>query len=81
MATIPLELPTDLQVFVDSQVEIGRFTSANDYIVALVDAARDSRSTIEAALLQGLHSDPAEEWTSQEWAEIRQRVVQRHRGS
>ncbi len=78
MATIPLELPSDLQDFVDAKIQTGQFASANEYIVALVGAARRSRSSIEAALIEGLESGPAEEWTSQEWAEIRRRVIQRH---
>jgi len=81
MASIPLELPGDLQTFVDAQVRTGQFNNANDYTVALVVAARQSRSSIETALLEGLHSGPAEEWMSREWAEIRERVTQRHQRS
>ena len=78
MATIPLELPNELQTFVDARIQTGQFASANEYIVALIGAARRGRSSIEAALVEGLESGPAEEWTSQEWLEIRQRVIQRH---
>ncbi len=78
MSTIPLELPDDLLQFVEAKVQQGQFASANDYIVALVDAARSKRSEIESALLEGLQSGPAEEWTTQEWADIKQRVIQRH---
>ena len=62
----------------ESQVQRGEFASASEYIVALVDAARNKRSEIETALLEGLASGPAEEWTSQEWADIKQRVIERH---
>lgn len=78
MSTIPVELPDELHEFVDLRVRWGQFSSANDYIVALIDAARSKRSEIEAALIEGLDSGPAEEWTSQEWADIRQRVIDRH---
>jgi antitoxin ParD1/3/4 len=81
MSTIPLELPDDLRQFVEAKVQSGQFASANEYIVALVDAARSKRSEIEAALLEGLQSGPAEEWTNQEWADIKQRVIQRHQES
>ncbi len=74
MATIPLELPSELQDFVDAKIQTGQFASASEYIAALVDAARRGRSAIETALIEGLESGPAEEW-----AEIRQRVIQRHR--
>ena len=78
MSTIPVELPDDLHEFVEAKVQCGQFTNANEYIVALVNAARRKRSEIEAALIEGLESGPAEEWTSQEWADIKQRVVERH---
>ena len=78
MSTIPVELPEDLREFVEEKVQRGQFTSASEYIVALVDAARSKRSEIEAALIGGLDSGPAEEWTSQEWAEIKNRVIERH---
>lgn len=78
MSTIPIELPDDLRRFVEAKVQRGHFTSVNEYIVALVDAVRKKRSEIEAALIEGLESGPAEEWTSQEWADIRHRVISRH---
>ena len=80
MATIGVDLPQDLLEFVELQVQRGEFASASEYIVALVDAARNQKSEIETALLVGLESGPAEEWTSQEWADIKQRVIERHRG-
>lgn len=78
MSTIPVELPDELYRFVEAKVQRGQFTSVNEYIVALVDAARSKRSEIEAALIEGLDSGAAEEWTSHEWADIRQRVIRRH---
>ena len=78
MSTIPVELPDELHKFVDLRVQGGQFSSANDYIVALIDAARSKRSEIEAALIDSLDSGPAEAWTSQEWGEMRQRVIDRH---
>jgi len=78
MSTIPVELPQDLQQFVESKVNQGPFSNASEYIVALVNSAKTGRSEIEAALIEGLESGPAEEWTGQEWDDIRQRVIQRH---
>ena len=78
MSTISVELPDELQQFVEAKVERGQFESANAFIVALVDAARSKRSDIEAALIEGLKSGPAEEWKSQDWSEMKQRVTQRH---
>lgn len=78
MPTIPVELPDDLQQFIETKLKRGQFATANEYIVALVDAARRKRSEIEAALIEGLQSGPPEEWTSQEWDEMKQRVIKRH---
>ena len=78
MSTIAVELPGELQTFVDIQVQGGHFSNANDYIIALIDAARQNRTSLEAELLAGLRSGPAEEWTNQEWVEIRHRVIERH---
>ena len=78
MSTIPVQLPAELEQFVAAKVSGGHFASASDYIVALVDAARQNRSKIEAALLEGIQSGPPDEWTKKEWEEIRVRVSQRH---
>jgi antitoxin ParD1/3/4 len=78
MLTIPVELPDDLQRFVEAKVGRGNFANANEYIVALVDAARRKRSEIESALIEGLQSGPTEEWTSQEWTDMKKRVIERH---
>jgi antitoxin ParD1/3/4 len=78
MSSIPIDLPDDLREFVEAKVQRGEFASASEYIVALVDAARRGRTEIEAALLEGLQSGPAEQWSSEEWAELKQRVIERH---
>ena len=78
MNPIPVELPDDLRQFVEERVQVGQFASVNDYIVALVDAARRKRSDLEAALITGLESGAPEEWTSEDWESMKQRVVQRH---
>ena len=78
MSTIGVDLPADLLDFVELQVQRGEFASASEYIIALVNAAWKQRSEIETALLEGLDSGPAEEWTSQDWADIKQRVIERH---
>jgi len=53
MSTIGVDLPEDLLKFVEAQVQRGEFANASEYIVALVDAARNTRSEIETALLEG----------------------------
>ena len=78
MSTVAVELPEDLREFIETKVQRGEFASVSEYIVALVDAARKKKSEIEAALLEGLKSGPAEEWKRQEWVDIQQRVIARH---
>jgi putative addiction module CopG family antidote len=78
MSTIPIQLPAELQQFVETKVTQGQFATASEYIVALVDAAKKRRSDIEAALVEGLESGPAQEWTSQEWQDIKERIIKRH---
>lgn len=78
MSTIPVDLPDELREFIETKVQRGEFASASDYIVALIDSARQKKSEIEAALLEGLASGPAQEWTSDEWADIKKRVAERY---
>ena len=78
MSTVGVDLPDDLREFVEAEVQRGKFSTASEYIVALVNAARNKKSDIEAALLTGLASGPAEEWTSQEWRDLERRVFEKH---
>ena len=43
--------------------------------------AREKRSDIEAALIEGLESGPVEEWTAKDWEDMKQCVTQRHQSS
>jgi antitoxin ParD1/3/4 len=78
MSTVGVDLPDDLREFVEAEVQRGKFSTASEYIIALVNAARNKKSEIEAALLTGLEGGPAEEWMSQEWQDIERRVVEKH---
>lgn len=53
----------------------GGFADAADFTVALVRAASEDRTALEAALLEGLASGPAEPWTGAEWQDLRDRVA------
>ncbi|TWT92377.1 hypothetical protein Pla52n_62510 [Stieleria varia] len=63
--------------FVDQSAKQGGFSSASEYIVALVAAANKKHGEIEEALLAGIASGPAEPWTDDEWRAIRERVESR----
>jgi len=77
MPTIPVQLPDELQQYVEAKIRRGQFSSISDYIVALVHAAKQKRTDIETALIEGIESGPAEEWTSQEWQDIKRRISDR----
>lgn len=79
MSRISIELPGDLQAFIDSRVQSGRYADAGEYVVALLQAARSERVEIEAALVEGLNDPPAEEWTGEEFEGLKQRLLRRHR--
>ena len=81
MSNVSIDLPADLLEFVESKVQRGEFASVSDYVIALVNAAREKRSDIEAALIEGLESGPVEEWTAKDWEDMKQRVTQRHQSS
>ena len=78
MSTVAVDLPDDLREFVEAEVQRGKFSTTSEYIVALVNAARNKKSEIEATLLTGLASGPADEWTSQEWQDLERRVIEKH---
>lgn len=79
MCTISVELPSHLLEFVERKVAEGQFECASEYLVALVRAACENRASIEATLMEGINSGPTEEWKSQEWQAIRDRVRDRHK--
>ena len=77
MSTITVELPDHLMSHVDQSVQRAGFTSASEYIVALIKAASEKQGEIEQALMAGIARGPAEPWTDDEWQAIKSRVVSR----
>ena len=79
METVNISLPESMKQFVDQQVSAGVYSSVSDYIRALVqeDQKRKAQETIEALVLEGLNSE-ASEMTEADWAELKQRVWDRH---
>ena len=72
-----ISLPESLQQFVAEQVSAGKYTSAEEYIEALVEAER-ARARLEALIVEGLECGPATEMTAQDWEDIRRRVREYH---
>jgi antitoxin ParD1/3/4 len=69
MTTHQIELPDTAQSFVEEQVAAGQFTSVSEFVVRLIEQARQdsARQRVEALLLEGLESGPGEEATPEYW--------------
>jgi len=79
METVTIALPEALKQFLDQQVSAGVYSSVSEYIRALVqeDQKKKAQETIESLILEGLNSE-ASEMTAVDWAELKQRVWDRH---
>jgi len=81
MARIAIEIPEELCQFLEAKVQQGKFANASEYLVSLLNSARDESSVLERALLVGIESGPAEEWNSADWDDMKRRVARRCQGS
>jgi antitoxin ParD1/3/4 len=68
-----------LKEFVDTQVAEGGYSTASEYVRALIreDQKRKVQEKLEALLLEGLENGNAKEPTAEDWAGIRRRVHER----
>jgi antitoxin ParD1/3/4 len=74
--TIYITVPDPMKEFVEELVQRGDYSSASEYIHALIreDRKRREMERLEAMLLEGLASGPMAEMTPDEWASIRAEV-------
>ena len=56
MSTVNLNLPEDLQQFVNGQAEAGKFEGPAEYIQALIERAKKGTDKLDAILIEGLDS-------------------------
>jgi antitoxin ParD1/3/4 len=83
METMNISLPDPMKEFVEELVARGDYSSASEYVRALIreDRKRREKERLEALLLEGLNSGPATEMTTEDWeqirAEVRQRIAER----
>ena len=75
MSSIPVELPDHLVSFVSQGAVQAGYTTAGEYIAALVAVASEKQGEIEQALMAGITSGAAEPWTDDQWQAIKSRVV------
>jgi len=77
--TMNVALPENLKEYVLRQVAEGGYTSVSEYVRELIrsDQKRKAQERLEAALLEGLKSGEAREFTAEDWAELKRRVWHR----
>jgi antitoxin ParD1/3/4 len=74
MANVNLNLPEELQQFVNGQVDVGKFEGVSSYIEALIARAKEGKEKLEALLIEGLDSGEPIPLDPNEWKRIRSEV-------
>lgn len=80
MTTVTFSLPQSMREFIERQVADEGFGTVSEYLRSLVrdDQKRKARAVVDQALLEGLDSGRASEWTPGDRkaveAEIKRRV-------
>jgi len=79
MTTLNISLPDSMRAFIDEQTNSGNYSTASEYVRALVreDQKRRAQEHFEALLLEGLESGEREKLTPEDWNEVRQQVRKR----
>ena len=68
-----VSLPETLKDYVQERVAEGTFSNPSDYVRALIreDMKRRADEKLDALLMEGINSGPAEPMTAEDWADIR----------
>jgi len=74
MATMNISLPAEMKAFVDAQVADRRYGNASEYMRDLIRREL-ARERFRAAILAGLESGPAVEWTSAHFDDLRAEIA------
>ena len=76
MSTMNISLPEKMRSFVEMQVSGGLYSSASDYVRALIreDQKRRSQNDLEEKLLAALESGKFEEVTPEFFSRLRKKV-------
>ena len=79
MTSMNISLPDEMRLFVEQQVTNGGYSTASEYVRALIREAvrQEEKRKLETTLLQGLNSGTAVPLTDQQWNVIRQAVDKR----
>lgn len=74
MTTMNISLPAEMKAFVDAQVADHRYGNASEYMRDLIRREL-ARERFRAAILAGLESGPAVEWTSAQFDDLRAEIA------
>jgi len=79
MTTMNISLPAAMRRFVEKQVSVKGYSTASEYIRALLrdEQQREAKVRLEALLLEGLNSGESTPMTEQDWEDIRREVRER----
>lgn len=77
---ITITLPESWKPFIDAEVAAGGHANVEEYfeILLIHEKLRRARDKVEALLEEGLNSGPLEEWTKEDWDDIRREIHERH---
>lgn len=78
MTNLTVSLPEALTAYLQEQIASGHYSSADDYIQALIQQDKARKEHLEPLLLEGLASGDATPMTDTDWNTIRQAVHQNH---
>lgn len=81
MQTMNISLPDSMKHFIEGQVAAGGYSSASEYVRALVraDQQRQAKARLETLLLEALDSGDATTMTPEDWDAIRREGLARLR--
>jgi antitoxin ParD1/3/4 len=79
METMNIALSAEMKEFVRGEVERGGYSSASEYVRALIreEQKRKAQDVLEGLLIEGLESGPATPMGHKEWEELKQRLLER----
>ncbi|WP_287312974.1 type II toxin-antitoxin system ParD family antitoxin [Moorena sp. SIO1G6] len=74
-----IALPSEMKEFIQTQVAVGGYSSASEYIRELIraDQKQKTRYALEMEILKGLSRGEPTAMTAQDWEDIRANIRQR----
>ena len=74
MTTFTVSLPEALTTYLQARIDSGEFSTADDYIQALIQQDKARKEHLEPLLLEGLDSGEATPMTAADWDTVRAAV-------